>query len=201
MAAEQPRLLALAIEAKQGLHALRSAWLDGVLTRAAVGRATAHLSSIKARALAVHGEFALSRDISPAAQADARRQFGAIWSSVRAMHGTLLLAHRHLGLPPPRANRVDATWRSLKSRFVSGWPLTALPPMLMLNARPAPTPSPPPASDPELIASIDPSRARCPVCATALDAAPHACATCGCLHHRECWEWSGGCGIFGCRKR
>ena len=54
---------------------------------------------------------------------------------------------------------------------------------------------------------------RCPVCATAIDIAVDgsvgyesareedvvACERCETLHHKECWEYAGGCALFGCR--
>ncbi len=44
-------------------------------------------------------------------------------------------------------------------------------------------------------------RGECPVCASALDASPHRCPTCGTPHHHDCWEYFGGCAIYGCARR
>lgn len=42
----------------------------------------------------------------------------------------------------------------------------------------------------------------CPICACTVtnDEAQHVCETCGTPHHKDCWEYAGGCAIFGCRK-
>ena len=42
----------------------------------------------------------------------------------------------------------------------------------------------------------------CPICGciVADDEAQHICETCGTPHHKDCWEYAGGCAIFGCRK-
>lgn len=42
---------------------------------------------------------------------------------------------------------------------------------------------------------------RCPVCADAIQEAPRRCGGCGTAHHRECWEFLGGCAILGCGER
>jgi len=39
---------------------------------------------------------------------------------------------------------------------------------------------------------------RCPVCATAVEHDEVVCPRCQTPHHRECWEYTGGCAIFGC---
>ena len=44
-------------------------------------------------------------------------------------------------------------------------------------------------------------RGECPVCATALDAAARRCPTCGTPHHRDCWDYFGGCAIYACARR
>ena len=42
----------------------------------------------------------------------------------------------------------------------------------------------------------------CPVCACAMtdNEELHVCETCDTPHHKDCWEYTGGCAIFGCRK-
>src|ERR1043166_49380 len=39
-------------------------------------------------------------------------------------------------------------------------------------------------------------RCECPVCATALDASARRCSSCRTPHHRECWDYFGGCAIY-----
>lgn len=39
---------------------------------------------------------------------------------------------------------------------------------------------------------------RCPVCGGHEEHAVHECPTCQTRHHQECWDWIGGCSIFGC---
>lgn len=56
----------------------------------------------------------------------------------------------------------------------------------------APLPAPPPADSG--------SHPTCPVCAGAVaPAEARACERCESPHHRDCWEYCGGCAIFGCR--
>jgi len=42
----------------------------------------------------------------------------------------------------------------------------------------------------------------CPVCACAMTGSDELqiCETCDTPHHKDCWEYTGGCAIFGCRK-
>ena len=42
----------------------------------------------------------------------------------------------------------------------------------------------------------------CPVCACAFKSNDklHICDDCETPHHKDCWEYTGGCAIFGCRK-
>jgi len=43
------------------------------------------------------------------------------------------------------------------------------------------------------------SSIRCPVCASPVgDADVHVCPRCDTPHHRECWDYVGGCALFGC---
>jgi hypothetical protein len=44
-------------------------------------------------------------------------------------------------------------------------------------------------------------RGDCPVCASPLDAAPRHCPMCRTPHHRDCWEYFGGCAIYACVRR
>lgn len=39
----------------------------------------------------------------------------------------------------------------------------------------------------------------CPVCGDPEDAQPVACPRCAVRYHKECWEYAGGCAIYGCR--
>ena len=39
---------------------------------------------------------------------------------------------------------------------------------------------------------------KCPVCASQIDGEVHACERCDTPHHVDCWEYAGGCAIFGC---
>lgn len=50
--------------------------------------------------------------------------------------------------------------------------------------------------------SLTMSNFTCPVCACAVadDEKQHICETCSTPHHKDCWEYAGGCAIFGCRK-
>lgn len=41
----------------------------------------------------------------------------------------------------------------------------------------------------------------CPICACTIEKSDeHLCETCFTPHHKDCWEYAGGCAIFGCRK-
>lgn len=46
-----------------------------------------------------------------------------------------------------------------------------------------------------------PTAAHCPVCATPVERAPRACPRCATPHHGDCWDYAGGCAIFGCETR
>ena len=39
---------------------------------------------------------------------------------------------------------------------------------------------------------------RCVVCRTELPPDPHLCPRCETPHHRDCWDYNGGCAVFGC---
>src|SRR6266849_5924732 len=92
-----PRLLSLALEAKQQLHSARLGYLDGNLTQDSLLRVVAHVGSMKARALALHGEIGSRKEIDAESHADIRRSFGLIWSSVRELDALIVLSHRHFG--------------------------------------------------------------------------------------------------------
>ena len=39
----------------------------------------------------------------------------------------------------------------------------------------------------------------CPVCATIIKEEPRLCERCETPHHQDCWDYAGGCALFGCR--
>lgn len=41
----------------------------------------------------------------------------------------------------------------------------------------------------------------CPVCGTAVDGDGGLCARCRTPHHKDCWEYLGGCSVFACAGR
>ncbi len=45
------------------------------------------------------------------------------------------------------------------------------------------------------------SRGRCPVCAQPLEAATRRCGGCATPHHSDCWDYFGGCAIYGCARQ
>ena len=45
------------------------------------------------------------------------------------------------------------------------------------------------------------SQANCPVCGCNCDEEPRVCTRCHTPHHYECWDYSGGCAIFGCDEK
>ncbi len=47
----------------------------------------------------------------------------------------------------------------------------------------------------------DDSRATCPVCRTTVKDEGKVCPRCHTKHHEDCWDYSGGCAIFGCDSR
>jgi len=50
-------------------------------------------------------------------------------------------------------------------------------------------------------ASFDPVKGRCPVCGEAAGRRDVVhCSACGAMYHEACWEWAGGCAIYGCRE-
>lgn len=42
------------------------------------------------------------------------------------------------------------------------------------------------------------SAGRCPVCASAFQGLTARCAKCATPHHRECWDYAGGCSTYAC---
>lgn len=59
-----------------------------------------------------------------------------------------------------------------------------------------------PASSMVSMENLPESGASCPVCACSLDDGSklHICTLCFTPHHKDCWDYTGGCAIFGCRK-
>ena len=45
------------------------------------------------------------------------------------------------------------------------------------------------------------NKANCPVCGCHCEDEPHVCDRCHTPHHQECWDYSGGCAIFGCDEK
>lgn len=42
---------------------------------------------------------------------------------------------------------------------------------------------------------------RCPVCATGFEGRIRRCERCSTPHHGDCWDYAGGCAVFGCASR
>ena len=42
--------------------------------------------------------------------------------------------------------------------------------------------------------------ANCPVCSTPVGDEARECGLCFTPHHKDCWEYLGGCAVFACRK-
>ena len=40
----------------------------------------------------------------------------------------------------------------------------------------------------------------CPVCGDVIDDTSSACFLCNTLHHQDCWQFNGGCAMFGCKE-
>lgn len=59
----------------------------------------------------------------------------------------------------------------------------------------------PPAGSPgiEFPAGTAGRRAACPVCMGELSGEVRICPSCGAAHHLECWNFHGGCAMFGCK--
>jgi hypothetical protein len=45
-----------------------------------------------------------------------------------------------------------------------------------------------------------PKHARCLICGCDLTAPVFDCPECTTPHHAMCWQWSGGCAVYGCRR-
>jgi hypothetical protein len=45
------------------------------------------------------------------------------------------------------------------------------------------------------------NKANCPVCGCHCEDEAHICDRCHTPHHQECWDYSGGCAIFGCDEK
>lgn len=45
-----------------------------------------------------------------------------------------------------------------------------------------------------------PEHARCLICGTGLTVPVFDCPECATPHHSSCWQWSGGCAVYGCRR-
>src|SRR5882724_11220763 len=52
-------------------------------------------------------------------------------------------------------------------------------------------------SSPESVIS-ETTSGLCPVCRSASDGKTIECPDCHAVHHRECWDYNGGCGKYGC---
>lgn len=47
---------------------------------------------------------------------------------------------------------------------------------------------------------IDPGGGRCPVCSTSISEGGVRCSRCDVPHHEDCWDYSGGCAVYGCHE-
>jgi hypothetical protein len=65
---------------------------------------------------------------------------------------------------------------------------------------PSPTPVAVPRSELLFLAGLleGPRKVRCGVCGEGLHSRKVTCAKCQTPHHRECWEYGGGCSVYGC---
>lgn len=55
-----------------------------------------------------------------------------------------------------------------------------------------------PGAAPLWDAVMAPAAGRCPVCGTPLQQGLLRCGTCRTPHHRECWDYAGGCSTYAC---
>ena len=46
-----------------------------------------------------------------------------------------------------------------------------------------------------------PASARCLICGEGLALPVFDCPTCATPHHAACWQWTGGCAVYGCKRR
>jgi hypothetical protein len=46
--------------------------------------------------------------------------------------------------------------------------------------------------------AASPPSSVCVICQSALDDATVTCPACSAKYHQECWEYNGGCGVYGC---
>lgn len=57
----------------------------------------------------------------------------------------------------------------------------------------------------DTIEFVDPARdrsqLRCPICGDEVGKAPTNCPFCNTPHHFDCWEYAGGCGVYGCSAK
>lgn len=53
----------------------------------------------------------------------------------------------------------------------------------------------------ELPGELQGTRGNCPVCANPLDGDVRHCPACATSHHSDCWQYFGGCAIYGCGSR
>lgn len=59
-----------------------------------------------------------------------------------------------------------------------------------------------PESAPRQVTFLEPHpSARCPVCRDGIQGQVRMCPRCRVLSHDDCWEFQGGCAIFGCCER
>ena len=66
-----------------------------------------------------------------------------------------------------------------------------------LRDKPAPLPAPSGVK----LESLETHPAACQVCRTDPAAQTVSCPKCRGIHHRECWDYSGGCSTYGCREK
>ncbi|MBI4860391.1 MAG: hypothetical protein HY815_09030 [Candidatus Riflebacteria bacterium] len=198
-------LRALCLEGRQLAFSLRKATKQPGTDSTTRSRGATRLSQLKSRCLELVKRLQASRGLSATEQAQARKELAGIGTALREIE-------KHVGIADAGGSR----FRALRSHVTGGWPTTHLPPVIDPAARVVPDGGPsggvavtprPGSSEPESSgivvedgAPAAPVQARCPVCAEPVGKPRMECPRCGVTHHVECWSYSGGCAIFGCRR-
>jgi len=192
------QLKAVAHETRIHLYAARKVFQRGRVPDKIRARFRSRLFLIKNKAGEVALDLREAKDLTTPQQMYVRREIGTVRASIRE-------CERYLAMPalakePPPLAEGDLSWLDMPAAPDELPPVdeaaAALESWDFLDVVVVPVED----DAPHITGPVAEGPSHCPICADPDPADRVPCPRCGVTYHRECWEYSGGCAIYGCSE-
>lgn len=205
-------LKALTHETRIQLYAMRKVFQRGGATDKIRARFKSRLFLLKTKQYDVANNVRELQNLTAAQTINTKREMGGVIASIRECER--MLATPNLALTPPPVPALPSTeldWLDLPAASENESPPDFTLSMEdFLTERPSAEESYDyldelqiPANDepeaPHITGPVVEGPSHCPVCADPDPTDRIPCPACGVRYHQDCWEYSGGCAIYGCR--